>query len=621
MKQYTIFSKEIDKLGEDGRLKRRELIDGQKFLQIERVRKLGFRHTLILLLLFAIQGIVLYLTPKAFIAPICIAAFAIDIMFIYGFCKRMVGAVDGNFQSGREIYESSIDEMIGILKKEHRRDVAKDSYLEELSSDIEIPISAVLNIDEKILRETTEQNIIELAAKLKGGMDIMRVYVKDLCAASRFGIESLEITTAPYDVGIMICDIENIALRVADEKGIRLLIEVNNDMPTVLEGDNLHIELIILKLIANALKYTDEGQVTFNITCVGGTGGETMLSVSVKDTGCGIKEEDLDKYFSKDRQAGEAIADGCSIGMAMTKMLLEKMGSELRVESKLSVGSEFRFLVKQKVVDASPMGKREDAIARYKEMDDARRAKQPQADIQPIAKTEDVTPPKAVEAVATTPKTVEPPKQEQEPASAPKTQEQVTSGDEFIDRLKKIAILSVDDGIKNSGSVDIYKKAVSDFCDSGKAKADDIEMHFEKEDLRNYTIEVHALKSSARIVGAMKLSKLAEALEEAGNAEDLVRIRNATGELLRLYRELVQEIDAASGNADDKPSIDEDSLRDAFKSLREFTEVFDFDSVDFVMNELKKYSLPEAYREKYAKIKTLVAEVARDDILLELENI
>ncbi|MBR6308805.1 MAG: Hpt domain-containing protein, partial [Lachnospiraceae bacterium] len=278
-------------------------------------------------------------------------------------------------------------------------------------------------------------------------------------------------------------------------------------------------------------------------------------------------------------------------------------------------------LVKQKVVDASPMGKREDAIARYKEMDDARRAKQPQADIQPIAKTEDVTPPKAVEAVATTPKTVEPPKQEQEPASAPKTQEQVTSGDEFIDRLKKIAILSVDDGIKNSGSVDIYKKAVSDFCDSGKAKADDIEMHFEKEDLRNYTIEVHALKSSARIVGAMKLSKLAEALEEAGNAEDLVRIRNATGELLRLYRELVQEIDAASGNADDKPSIDEDSLRDAFKSLREFTEVFDFDSVDFVMNELKKYSLPEAYREKYAKIKTLVAEVARDDILLELENI
>ena len=74
---------------------------------------------------------------------------------------------------------------------------------------------------------------------------------------------------------------------MADEKGIRLLIEVNNDMPTVLEGDNLHIELIILKLIGNALKYTDEGQVTFNITCVGGGDKETMLSVSVKDTACG----------------------------------------------------------------------------------------------------------------------------------------------------------------------------------------------------------------------------------------------------------------------------------------------------------------------------------------------
>ncbi|MCR4679799.1 MAG: Hpt domain-containing protein [Lachnospiraceae bacterium] len=615
MKQYTLFSKEIDKLDEDGRLKRQELIEGRKFAQINRVRKLGLRHALILFLLFAAQGVLLYLLPEAFIVPICIAAFAIDIMFIYGFCKRMGGCVDGNFQSGKEIYESAIDEMLHALKKEKKQDIAKDSYLEELSYDIEIPIGAILNIDEKILRDTTEQNIIELAAKLKGGMDIMRVYVKDLCTASRLGIESLEIHEAPYDLGIMICDIENIAIRMADEKGIRLLIEVNNDMPTVLEGDNLHIELIILKLIGNALKYTDEGQVIFNITCVGGGDKETMLSVSVKDTGCGIKEEDLDKYFSKDKRAEDAITDGCSIGMALTKMLLEKMGSELRVESKLSVGSEFRFLVKQKVVDASPVGKREDAIARYRDMDNAKRANPPKTDASEPAKETVEAPIKVTEAVTADAKGPT------EPTPAVTPESSGTSGDEFIDKLKKIDILSPDDGIKNSGSVDIYKKAVSDFCDSGGAKADDIEMYYEKEDIRNYTIEVHALKSAARIIGAIKLSRLAEALEEAGNAEDMVRIRNATGELIKMYRNLIVSLEEARGDSEEKATIDEESLKDALKSLREFAEVFDFDSIDFVMNELKKYSMPEAYREKYAKLKTLVAQVARDDILLFLEDI
>ena len=296
-------------------------------------------------------------------------------------------------------------------------------------------------------------------------------------------------------------------------------------------------------------------------------------------------------------------------------MLLEKMGSELRVESKLSVGSEFRFLVKQKVVDASPVGKREDAIARYRDMDNAKRVNPPKADTPEPAKETVEAPVKATEVTTTDIKEPTAPT----PAATPENSS--TSGDEFIDKLKKIDILLPDEGIKNSGSVDIYKKAVSDFCDSGGAKADDIEMYYEKEDIRNYTIEVHALKSAARIIGAMKLSRLAEALEEAGNAEDKVRIRNATGELIKMYRNLIVSLEEARGDSEEKAIIDEESLKDALKSLREFAEVFDFDSIDFVMNELKKYSMPEAYREKYAKLKTLVAQVARDDILLFLEDI
>ena len=145
-------------------------------------------------------------------------------------------------------------------------------------------------------------------------------------------------------------------------------------------------------------------------------------------------------------------------------------------------------------------------------------------------------------------------------------------------------------------------------------------MYLEKEDIRNYTIEVHALKSAARIIGYRKLSKLAEALEEAGNENDLIRINNATGELLRLYRDIAEKIENAGDDNSSKDMIDEASLKDALTSVREFAEVFDFDSIDFVMQELKKYSMPEDFKDKYSKLKTAVAGVARDDILAILKD-
>ena len=106
-----------------------------------------------------------------------------------------------------------------------------------------------------------------------------------------------------------------------------------------------------------------------------------------------------------------------------------------------------------------------------------------------------------------------------------------------------------------------------------------------------------------------------EALEDAGNANDLVCIKNATGELIKLYRNIAEEIEKAEDDGTEKEPIDDESLKDAVRSLKEFAEVFDFDSVDFVMKELKKYRMPEDFKDKYSKLKTLVAQVDRDAII------
>lgn len=610
MNQSEYFTKEIGRIDEDCQIKLHGEIDKANLENFKRIRNLGITHVLVILAVLALTAFTLYVVDKRGFFAVCFLAALFEVLIVYSLCKSLKKAILSHRDKETLIYKNAIGEITEVAKTERKKDYLKNSYIEELSHDIDIPLSAIIGLSDKIFRDSTEMNIIENAAKLGGVMGALHTYVNDLCIASRLGLDKLEIKNAPYDIGIMLCDIENLGIKVADEKGIKLQFDINNDIPAILMGDENHIELIILKLIANALKYTDEGIVTFSVGYVDVSDKEILLNISVRDTGQGIKEEDLERFFSKNKTAEEALLEGGSLAMCMSKTLLEKMDSELRVESKFTQGSEFRFMVKQEVIDKTPVGKREDAIARLRKKDLAERGMQEETD------TPSPTAPKAKEEPSFVPAPAPAATPIKEPASHETAKEQpVTTDDAFLKKLSAINDLSVTDGIKNAGSEEIYKKVITDFGSSASSKADDIEMLFEKEDIKNYTIEVHALKSAARIIGYKKLSKLAEALEEAGNANDLVCIKNATGELVRLYRNIAAEIEKAEDDGEEKELIDDESLKDAVRSLKEFAEVFDFDSVDFVMKELKKYRIPENFKDKYSKLKTLVAQVDRDAII------
>lgn len=604
MNQSEYFTKEIGRIDEDCQTKLHEEIDKSNLENFKKIRNLGITHVLVILAVLALTAFTLYVVDKRGFFAVCFLAALLEVLIVCSLCKSLKKAILSHRDKENSIFKNAIGEITEVARNERKKDYLKNSYIEELSYDIDIPLSAIIGLGDKIFRDSTEMNIIESAAKLGGVMGALHTYVNDLCIASRLGLDKLEIKNAPYDIGIMICDIENLGIKVADEKGIKLNFDINNDIPAILMGDENHIELIVLKLIANALKYTDEGTVTLTVGFVEVSDKEILLNISVRDTGRGIKEEDLEKFFSKNKTAEEALLEGGSLAMCMSKTLLEKMDSELRVESKFTQGSEFRFMVKQEVIDKTPVGKREDAIARLRKKD-----------MQARGMTEETgTPatvaPKAKEEPAPAPTPVKEPV-----APAPAIEELAETDDVFLKKLGTVKDLSVTDGIKNAGSEEIYKKVITDFAGSASSKADDIEMLFEKEDIRNYTIEVHALKSAARIIGYKKLSKLAEALEDAGNANDLVCIKNATGELVRLYRNIAEEIEKAEDDGTEKEPIDDESLKDAVRSLKEFAEVFDFDSVDFVMKELKKYRMPEDFKDKYSKLKTLVAQVDRDAII------
>ena len=628
MNQGEIFSKEIGSIDEDCKAKLRKQIDYTTLQSYKNIRFLGILHVVIILAVLFGTAYTLYVVDKKGFFAVCVCAAIVELLVILSLSKNLKWVVKKNKRIETIIYEAAIEELSEVINRERKQDYVKSGFIKELSFDIGTPVNTIMSLKDKIFKESTEPKVIEDLAKLNGVMNVLHAYVEDLNIVSTEGLSGLSIKNVPYDLGLMICDIENLGIRVANEKGITLKFDIDNDMPALLMGDVLHIELIILKLIANGLKYTDEGTVTLSVGYLDVSDKEILLNVSVEDTGQGIKEEDVERYFSKNKTAEDALIEGCSLAMVMSKTLLEKMDSELRVDSKFAQGSVFRFSIKQEVMERVPIGKREDVIERLQkkelkvrniseEVARAVEAKSPEVRLDTVvAPAEPIT--EKVEPVSE-PAPPTPPAPQEKPPEKPGEPE-VQTEDAFVKNLSSLSELYVSEGIQNAGSEELYKKVISDFCDSAASKASDIEMYFEKEEIKSYTIEVHALKSAARIIGYKKLSKLAEALEEAGNANDMVRINNATGELIRMYRDIATKIENARGDNDSKDTIDEDSLKDAVRSIKEFAEVFDFDSIDFVMNELKKYSMPDSFKEKYAKLKTLVAQVARDDILKLLED-
>ncbi|MBQ4463186.1 MAG: Hpt domain-containing protein, partial [Eubacterium sp.] len=148
------------------------------------------------------------------------------------------------------------------------------------------------------------------------------------------------------------------------------------------------------------------------------------------------------------------------------------------------------------------------------------------------------------------------------------------------------------------------------------SKADELEKLYTDEDIENYTIKVHALKSSARVIGAGHLSEMALKLEEAGKTGDRKYIDEHSGELLELYRTLGESLSKLeqSETVSDKPSISGPELKEAYQTIIEISSSMDFDLMDEILSDLDGYSLPEEDEKLLADIKKLCLEMNWDEI-------
>ena len=184
--------------------------------------------------------------------------------------------------------------------------------------------------------------------------------------------------------------------------------------------------------------------------------------------------------------------------------------------------------------------------------------------------------------------------------------------DSFLSKLEDI---DLETAVKNCGDYQVLENVIKDFLVSIDTKADAIEKFLEEKDLRNYTVLVHALKSSARLIGAMDLSNKAALLEEKGNEGDLSKLLEMTPSLLSQYRSYKEKLSCAMEKDNNLPEISEYELNEAFGVVKELVEAYDFNTADSVMKSLEQYIIPEKFEEKYSTLIRLMSAVDRDAIL------
>ena len=248
------------------------------------------------------------------------------------------------------------------IEKEKQRAIAasesKAKFLANMSHEIRTPINTIMGMNEMVLRENQDETIAEYAYNIKNASQMLLGLVNEILDFSKIEAGKLEIVESDYKLKGMLQDVVLGSRFNADKKGLSFITQIDETMPSVLKGDELRIKQILNNLLSNAVKYTQKGSVTFLAKGIPSKDGVT-LEFKIKDTGIGIKKEDMDKLFASFQRlelSKNRYIEGTGLGLNITKQLVFIMGGTITVESEYSKGSCFTVRIPQQVTDESPMG-------------------------------------------------------------------------------------------------------------------------------------------------------------------------------------------------------------------------------------------------------------------------
>ena len=236
----------------------------------------------------------------------------------------------------------------------------QNQFFSSMSHEIRTPINTVLGLNEIILRqEDASDEIRKDARNIQGAGKMLLALINDILDVSKIEAGKMDIVPVSYDVGEMVSEIVNMIWLKAEEKGLEFHVDIDPSIPATLYGDEIRVKQILVNLLNNAVKYTEEGSVTLHMESEQEVGENVILKATVSDTGMGIRSEVLPHLFESFRRVDEERnrhIEGTGLGLSIVKQLVELMGGEISVDSVYGQGSSFAVTLNQKIEDETAIG-------------------------------------------------------------------------------------------------------------------------------------------------------------------------------------------------------------------------------------------------------------------------
>lgn len=250
------------------------------------------------------------------------------------------------------------DELREAKEEAENANKAKSQFLANMSHEIRTPIHGIMGMNEMVLRETQDDNVRGYAKNIKHASENLLEIINGILDFSKIEAGRIEIEEGAYAVRGLLNDVVNMVAPIASKKGLEFEVVVDENLPAELYGDVGKIRQVMVNLLNNAVKYTNEGKVT--LTVRGNLVNDNInLKIKIKDTGIGIKEENIEKLFADfervDTEKNKDI-EGTGLGLAIVNRLIQYMGGRIKVTSEYGKGSTFSVCVPQKIIDRRAIG-------------------------------------------------------------------------------------------------------------------------------------------------------------------------------------------------------------------------------------------------------------------------